>query len=92
MRPQFIFFTFCSEEERKFLRRAAQTWAPYCVNYLGIFYAISLSHMSRVVNTVFQYVSHTANTYGCIPLDTLVIAHSGHEYIVLTTNIIPLLI
>ena len=29
--------TFCSEEERKFLWRAAQTWAPYCVNYLGIF-------------------------------------------------------
>ena len=58
MRPQFIYLkkTFCSEEERKFLWRAAQTWAPYCVNYLGIFYAISLSHKSGVVNTVFRFV------------------------------------
>ena len=59
MRSQFIYFLkiFCSEEERKFLWRAAQTWAPYCVNYLGIFYAISLSHTSGVVNIVFRFVS-----------------------------------
>ena len=59
MRPKFIYIfkTFCSEEEKKFLKRAAQTWAPYCVNYLGIFYAISLSHMSGVVNTVIRFIS-----------------------------------
>ena len=39
------------------MRRTAQTWAPYCVNYLVIFYTISLSHSSGVVNTVFRFVS-----------------------------------
>ena len=37
------------------MRRAVQTWAPYCVNYLVIY--ISLSHSSGVVNTVFRFVS-----------------------------------
>ena len=55
--------TFCSEEERKFLWRAAQTWAAYCVNYLSISYAISLSHKSGVVNTVFRLVSYHSYYY-----------------------------
>ena len=38
------------------MRRAAdQTWAPYCVNYLVIFYTISLSHSSGVIK--FRFVS-----------------------------------
>ena len=44
-----------------FLRRAAQTWAPYCVYYLVTFYTISSSHSSGVVNTVFRFVSFRLN-------------------------------